>query len=305
VEIGPVAQILQAPEHPYTRSLIAAVPRLVAAPKPVLADAPVVLEAEQVSKTFRQRSWIPGRGTEVAAVRNVSLALRRGETVGIVGESGSGKSTFARCVVRLLDPDGGAIRLDGTDIVKLGRRALRPHRRRIQMVFQDPYASLNPRRRVGDIIAAGPLAHGVPRAEAERRARELLALVGLDAASAGRYPHEFSGGQRQRIGLARALAMQPEVLVADEPVSALDVSVQAQVLALLADVRARLNLSMLFITHDLRVAAQVCDRVAVMYRGEIVELRPTAELFADPHHPYVRDLLAAVPGRQWLPAVAG
>jgi peptide/nickel transport system ATP-binding protein len=158
---------------------------------------------------------------------------------------------------------------------------------------------------VGDIIAAGPLAHGVPRAEAERRARELLALVGLDAASAGRYPHEFSGGQRQRIGLARALAMQPEVLVADEPVSALDVSVQAQVLALLADVRARLNLSMLFITHDLRVAAQVCDRVAVMYRGEIVELRPTAELFADPHHPYVRDLLAAVPGRQWLPAVAG
>jgi peptide/nickel transport system ATP-binding protein len=305
VEIGPVAQILQAPEHPYTRSLIAAVPRLVAAPKPVLVDAPVVLEAEQVSKTFRQRSWIPGRGTEVAAVRNVSLALRRGETVGIVGESGSGKSTFARCVVRLLDPDGGAIRLDGTDIVKLGRRALRPHRRRIQMVFQDPYASLNPRRRVGDIIAAGPLAHGVPRAEAERRARELLALVGLDAASAGRYPHEFSGGQRQRIGLARALAMQPEVLVADEPVSALDVSVQAQVLALLADVRARLNLSMLFITHDLRVAAQVCDRVAVMYRGEIVELRPTAELFADPHHPYVRDLLAAVPGRQWLPAVAG
>jgi peptide/nickel transport system ATP-binding protein len=305
VEAGPVAQILRAPQHPYTQSLIAAVPRLLAAPRPPPEDAPVVLQAEQVRKTFRQRSWIPGRGTEVAAVRDVSLALRRGETVGIVGESGSGKSTFARCVVRLLNPDSGAIRLHGTDIVPLGRAALRPHRRRIQMVFQDPYASLNPRRRVGDIIAAGPIAHGTPRADAQRRAHELLALVGLDAAAATRYPHEFSGGQRQRIGLARALAMEPDVLVADEPVSALDVSVQAQVLALLAEVRARLNLSMLFITHDLRVAAQVCDRVAVMYRGEIVELRPTAELFARPEHPYVRELLAAVPGQGWLPAIQG
>jgi peptide/nickel transport system ATP-binding protein len=303
VEIGPVAQILEDPQHDYTKSLIAAVPRLLAAPRPPSADAPVVLEAEKVCKTFRQRSWIPGRGTEVAAVKDVSLALHRGETVGLVGESGSGKSTFARCVVRLLETDGGAIRLHGTDIARLGRRALRPHRSRIQMVFQDPYASLNPRRRVGDIIAAGPLAHGIPRAEADRRTRELLALVGLDDRAAERYPHEFSGGQRQRIGLARALAMQPEILVADEPVSALDVSVQAQVLALLADVRARFDLSMLFITHDLRVAAQVCDRVAVMYRGEIVELRPTAELFADPRHPYVRDLLAAVPGKRWLPAV--
>ena len=305
VEIGPVGQILEAPQHPYTQSLIAAVPRLAAAPRPLTADAPVVLEAEAVTKVFRHRSWIPGRGTEVAAVRNVSLALRRGETVGLVGESGSGKSTFARCVVRLLEVDSGAIRLDGTDIAALGRRALRPFRRRIQMVFQDPYASLNPRRLVGDIIAAGPLAHNVPREEARRRTGELLALVGLDPQSAARYPHEFSGGQRQRIGLARALAMQPAILVADEPVSALDVSVQAQVLSLLADVRARFDLTMLFITHDLRVAAQVCDRVAVMYRGEIVELRPTAELFADPHHPYVRELLAAVPGRRWLPAVVG
>jgi peptide/nickel transport system ATP-binding protein len=305
VEIGPVAQILEDPRHDYTKSLIAAVPRLLAAPRPPPEDAPVVLEAERVRKTFRQRSWIPGRGTEVAAVKDVSLALRRGETVGLVGESGSGKSTFARCVVRLLETDGGAIRLHGTDIAHLGRRAMRPHRSRIQMVFQDPYASLNPRRRVGDIIAAGPLAHGVAKAEARARTGSLLALVGLDAGAAERYPHEFSGGQRQRIGLARALAMQPEILVADEPVSALDVSVQAQVLALLADVRARFDLAMLFITHDLRVAAQVCDRVAVMYRGEIVELRPTAELFADPRHPYVRDLLAAVPGRRWLPAVAG
>jgi len=305
VELGPVDQILEAPQHPYTQSLIAAVPRLMAVPKPRAAEAGVVLEAEGVTKTFRQRSWIPGRGTEVAAVKAVSLSLHRGETIGLVGESGSGKSTFARCVVRLLEADGGAIRLDGTDIVPLGRRAMRPFRQRIQMVFQDPYASLNPRRLVGDIIAAGPLAHGIARAEAERRTTELLALVGLDPAASSRYPHEFSGGQRQRIGLARALAMQPGILVADEPVSALDVSVQAQVLALLADVRARFDLAMLFITHDLRVAAQVCDRVAVMYRGEIVELRPTAELFADPRHPYVRELLAAVPGKRWLPAVAG
>ena len=305
VELGPVDQILEAPQHPYTQSLIAAVPRLMAVPKPRAAEAGLVLEAEGVTKTFRQRSWIPGRGTEVAAVKAVSLSLHRGETIGLVGESGSGKSTFARCVVRLLEADGGAIRLDGTDIVPLGRRAMRPFRQRIQMVFQDPYASLNPRRLVGDIIAAGPLAHGIARAEAERRTTELLALVGLDPAASSRYPHEFSGGQRQRIGLARALAMQPGILVADEPVSALDVSVQAQVVALLADVRARFDLAMLFITHDLRVAAQVCDRVAVMYRGEIVELRPTAELFADPRHPYVRELLAAVPGKRWLPAVAG
>ena len=302
VEIGPVAQILERPQHPYTQSLIAAVPRLVATQAPLRSDAPVVLETRAVSKTFRQRSGFLGRRQEVAAVKAVSLALRRGETVGLVGESGSGKSTFARCVIRLLDPDSGEIRIDGVDIAALSRRQLRPWRTRIQMVFQDPYASLNPRRRVGAIIAAGPLAHGVSHAEAIRRTHELLALVGLDAKAAGRYPHEFSGGQRQRIGLARALAMEPEILIADEPVSALDVSVQAQVLRLLGDVRQRFDLAMLFITHDLRVAAQICDRVAVMYRGEIVELRPAAELFADPHHPYVRALLAAVPGQSWLPA---
>ncbi len=171
------------------------------------------------------------------------------------------------------------------------------------MVFQDPFASLNPRRRVGDIIAEGPVTHGVERGEALARARDLLRLVQLDPGAMDRYPHEFSGGQRQRIGIARALAMEPELLIADEPVSALDVSVQAQVLALLADIRARLGLTMLFITHDLRVAAQVCDRIAVMQRGAIVEQGPTAEVFGNPQHAYTRQLLDSIPGRSWTPPV--
>jgi peptide/nickel transport system ATP-binding protein len=208
-----------------------------------------------------------------------------------VGESGSGKSTLARCVVKLVQPESGRIRFHGEDLRPLSRRAWKPYRKRIQMIFQDPFASLNPRRRVGDIIADGPVAHGESRADALRRARDLLALVQLDAGAAERYPHEFSGGQRQRIGIARALAMEPELLIADEPVSALDVSVQAQVLALLQDLRVRLGLTMLFITHDLRVAAQICDRVAVM-QGEV---------FAKPRHAYTRALLDSIPGRAWMP----
>jgi peptide/nickel transport system ATP-binding protein len=178
---------------------------------------------------------------------------------------------------------------------------MKPYRKRIQMVFQDPYASLNPRRKVGDIIAEGPMTHGVPRAQAIAKAKDLLRLVQLDAGSLDRYPHEFSGGQRQRIGLARALALDPELLIADEPVSALDVSVQAQVLALLDEIRHRLGLTMLFITHDLRVAAQVCDRIAVMQQGEIVEMGETAQVFASPRHAYTRELLDAIPGKHWMP----
>jgi ABC-type oligopeptide transport system ATPase subunit len=189
----------------------------------------------------------------------------------------------------------------GQDLRPLSRAARKPFRKRIQMVFQDPYASLNPRRRVGDIIAEGPITHGEPRAQALDRARDLLRLVQLDTGAMDRFPHEFSGGQRQRIGIARALAMEPELLIADEPVSALDVSVQAQVLALLAEIRARLGLTMLFITHDLRVAAQVCDRIAVMQRGAIVEIGPTAEVFGNPQHSYTRALLDSIPGRGWTP----
>ena len=301
VEIGPAEQVLNAPQHAYTRRLIAAVPKLIPpAPRPVDAAAIPVLAASGLVKTYAARGGgFFGRGRTVQAVKDVAFEIRRGETLGLVGESGSGKSTVGRLVVRLLDPDGGAVRVDGIDIAGLRRRALQPYRRRVQMVFQDPFASLNPRRKVGKIIADGPVAQGMKRAEAEAKARELLRLVGLDPGATERYPHEFSGGQRQRIGIARALALEPEILVADEPVSALDVSVQEQILALLDEIRVRLRLAMLFITHDLRVAAQICDRIAVMRRGEIVETGPTAELFAAPRHAYTRELLAAVPGRHW------
>ena len=296
VETGPADRVLAAPAHDYTRRLLAAVPGLRPPARRALADAPAVLETRGLSKTYSGGAWLRRRRA-VRAASDVSLSLRRGETLGIVGESGSGKSTVARCIVRLVDPTAGAVRLRGIDLAPLSPRALRPHRRRIQIVFQDPYRSLNPRRAVGASIVEGPINYGLAPDAAWRRARELLDLVGIDAAAAGRYPHQFSGGQRQRLCIARALAMEPEVLIADEAVSALDVSVQAQVLALFDSVRRRFDLAMLFITHDLRVAAQLCDRVAVMHRGEIVETGPTAELFAAPRHDYTRRLFAAVPGR--------
>jgi len=233
----------------------------------------------------------------VEAVRDVSLVVRKGETLAVVGESGSGKSTLARCTVRLTRASSGEVLLAGEDIAQLEPRALRPFRRRIQMVFQDPFRSLNPRRNVAAALIEGPVNYGVSRDEALERAKRLLGLVGLGDDALGRYPHQFSGGQRQRICIARALALEPDVLIADEPVSALDVSVQAQVLDLLADVRERFQLAMLFITHDLRVAAQVADRVAVMSKGEIVETGPVADVFGNPRHPYSRALLAAAPGR--------
>jgi peptide/nickel transport system ATP-binding protein len=229
----------------------------------------------------------------------VEFTIRRGQTLGLVGESGSGKSTVARCVVRLTEADGGEVWLDGTDLLSLSRREMLPYRKRLQMIFQDPFASLNPRLTVDRLIAQGPMVHGAKLAEALARAHELLSLVGLDPRAADRYPHEFSGGQRQRIGVARALALDPELLVADEPVSALDVSVQAQVLKLLSEIRDRFHLTMLFITHDLRVAAQVCDSVAVMQSGEIVEYGTTKDIFLNPQHPYTRELFDAVPGKHW------
>ncbi len=297
VERGPVASVLGAPTHPYTKALLAAVPKLSAPPARAPSTAPLTIEARNVTKTYGARGLFGGRVTH--ALKSVSAELRRGETLGLVGESGSGKSTLARAITRLMPIDAGEVLLDGENIADLSRRALRPYRRRIQMVFQDPYASLDPRQRVLDIIAEGPIIHGTPSATARDEARALLALVGLDPSAAGRFPHEFSGGQRQRIGIARALALHPQVLVADEPVSALDVSVQAQVLALLDDIKARLHLSMLFVTHDLRVALQVCDRIAVMKAGEIVEVAPTADIFFRPQHPYTKALFDAVPGGTW------
>ncbi len=302
VEQGSAAEVLNNPQHPYTRALIAAVPH--GSPSTAAAStAPLVLEAKGVEKTYRRPGGWFGPKPVVRAVHDADFVLRKGETLGLVGESGSGKSTLARCVVRLVEPEKGEIIFEGNDLRPLSRGAWKPFRKRIQMVFQDPFASLNPRRRVGDIIAEGPVTHGVERGEALARARDLLRLVQLDPGAIDRYPHEFSGGQRQRIGIARALAMEPELLIADEPVSALDVSVQAQVLDLLADIRARLGLTMLFITHDLRVAAQICDRIAVMQRGAIVEQGPTAEVFGNPQHAYTRQLLDSIPGRSWTPPV--
>ena len=292
--------VLAHPREHYTRALLAAVPGLVpAAPRAGLDDGPLALRVAALDKTYGSRGVLFGRAGTVHAVKHVAFTIRRGETLGIVGESGSGKSTVARCVARLVEPDGGEIRIGDIDFGRLPRRALREVRKRIQIVFQDPYASLDPRQTVGKLIAEGPIVHGTQADAARQRALQLLDLVGLDARAADRYPHEFSGGQRQRIALARALALDPEILIADEPVSALDVSVQAQVLRLLADIRERLRLAMLFITHDLRVAAQVCDSIAVMRCGEIVEYGRTADVFAAPKHPYTRELFAAVPGRAW------
>ena len=301
VEAGSVDKVLNKPEHPYTQALIASVPSLVPRAPRTRIDQ-VVLSAENIQKSFGGGKSFFGLGKPnrfVHAVKDVTIDLRRGETLGVVGESGSGKSTLARCIIRLLDSDSGKIMLDGVNIRDLNRAEMRPWRAKIQMVFQDPFASLNPRIKVGQIISQGPMIQGADRKTAETRAHELLEIVGLDIRAFNRYPHEFSGGQRQRIGIARALALNPEILVADEPVSALDVSIQAQILKLLDEIRERMNLSMLFITHDLRVAAQVCDRLAVMRYGEIVETGATKEVFEAPQHSYTRDLLAAVPGQNW------
>jgi len=298
VEFGAKEKVLKHPRHDYTRMLIGSVPTLKPHARPVEAGAPVVLATRGLSKTYRDRSWFAKRRDVPAAV-DVTLEVRKGQTLGIVGESGSGKSTVARCIVRLIDPSGGEVLLGGEDIATMPAGRLRPLRRRVQIVFQDPYRSLNPRRTVLEAIIEGPLNYGVARAASVERARKLMELVRMDPESLGRYPHQFSGGQRQRICIARALAMEPELLVADEAVSALDVSVQAQVLALLEEIRERLHLAMLFITHDLRVAAQVCDHVAVMSQGRVVEYGPAAQVFGAPRHEYTRALFEAAPGRDF------
>ncbi|HMO30380.1 ABC transporter ATP-binding protein [Enterovirga sp.] len=295
VEQGTAEEILTNPQDPYTRMLIDAVPGAEPPPPRTIPDKPPVIAAREVEKVYG--GGVFGGGRPVKALDRVSIALKPGETLGIVGESGSGKSTLARCIARFIDPTGGEILLDGEEIGRKSAAALRPVRHRIQVIFQDPYRSLNPRRTVGQSIIEGPMNYGTSREEAWARGRELLQLVDMNPAGLERYPHEFSGGQRQRIAIARALAMKPQVLIADEAVSALDVSVQKQVLELLEDIREKFGLAILFITHDLRVAARICDSVVVMLNGKVVESGPSSRVFVHPEHDYTKALFAAAPGR--------
>ena len=255
-----------------------------------------LVEVSHLVKRFASGGGLLRRSTTVSAVDDVSFTVTEGETFGLVGESGSGKTTTGRCVLRLIEPTSGSIRFKGEDVLGFSKGRLREARRQMQIVFQDPYSSLNPRMRARDIVEEPLIIHKLgTRAVRRERVDELLHVVGLDAAHLERYPHQFSGGQRQRIGLARALALNPSFLVLDEPVSALDLSVQAQVVNLLLDLQQRFTLTYLFIAHDLRLVEHICNRVAVMYRGRIVETGPTAALFDAPRHPYTRALLSAIP----------
>jgi ABC-type oligopeptide transport system ATPase subunit len=256
----------------------------------------MLLEVHNLVKEFTRSQGLFSKSVPVRAVDGVSFSIAEGETFGLVGESGSGKTTTGRCILRLIEPTSGEVRFKDEDVLEFSRARMRQARRDMQIVFQDPYSSLNPRMRVADIIEE-PLVIHRSGAKAERRARveELFKLVGLDPAQLRRYPHQFSGGQRQRIGLARALALNPSFVIADEPVSALDVSVQAQVVNLLMDLQQHLKLTYLFIAHDLRLVQHICSRVAVMYLGRIVEMGDTARLFDTPAHPYTRALLSAIP----------
>ncbi len=255
-----------------------------------------IVEVRHLTKTFaRRRSWFSAAAA-TTVVDDVSFDIDEGETFGLVGESGSGKTTTGRCILRLIEPTSGEVRFKGEDVLSFAPARLRAARRDMQIVFQDPYSSLNPRMRVGAIVAEPLVIHGIgDRTRREARVAELLQLVGLEPSMARRYPRDFSGGQRQRIAIARALALEPSFLIADEPVSSLDMTVQAQVMDLLMDLQRRLRLTCLFIAHDLRLVENVCTRLAVMYRGRIIEMGPTAAVFGSPKHPYTQALLSAIP----------
>jgi peptide/nickel transport system ATP-binding protein len=329
MESGSCAELLSAPRHPYLKALLHAVPRLRMAPGERLtpirevpasgralltngqadlapgarrAAPAVLLDVADLRKTFRTRkgSWFGGQTREILAVDDVDFAIRRGEAFGLVGESGCGKTTVSKILMRAIRPDAGAIVFHTAkgpvDVLALEGQSLERFRRRLQYIFQDPFHSLNPRMTVYDIVAEPLVIHGIgDDKERTLRVKALLAAVGLDVRHLRRYPHSFSGGQRQRIGIARSLALGPEMLICDEPVSALDVSVQAQILNLLRDLQSELNLTYLFISHNLAVVKYICQRIAVMCAGRIVEIAPSEVLFARPVHPYTRALLAAVP----------
>ena len=303
VEAGPAEAVLLQPSQPYTQMLLDAVPGRRAFRK---ADnpAPPILEVHRLQKRFVTRQGLFAKPREVVAARDVNCRLAPGDTLAVVGESGSGKSTLARIVLRLVEPDAGDILWRGASVRDMKGHELRNFRRKAQIVFQDPYSSLDPRLKVGESICRGPMAFGVGRAEARRLSEQWLERVGLGPRAFDRFPHEFSGGQRQRICIARALVMQPEILIADEAVSALDLSIQAQVLNLLSDLKAEMGLAMIFITHDLRVAREIADRILVMRHGQIEEEQLTEELFENPRSDYTRRLLDAVPGRSFFAARA-
>jgi peptide/nickel transport system ATP-binding protein len=299
VERGSVDDIFYAPKDPYTRKLLGAVLRLDQPPpaRPAHPPAPL-LEVAGLVKEFglRRRLFGAGGSDRVRAVDDVSLTVERGETLGLVGESGSGKSTLCRAILRLVEPTSGSIRFEGREIGGLSRSQMQPLRRQMQMIFQDPYASLNPRKRVGRIVGDPLATQGIAGgAELRRRVDELLERVGLERAHYNRYPHEFSGGQRQRIGIARALALKPKLIVADEPVSALDVSIRAQILDLLTELQKEHALAYVFVAHDIGVVRHVSDRIAVMHGGRIVEQGPADQVCERPSDPYTQQLLAAVP----------
>jgi len=294
VEQGEARQILSAPAHPYTQKLLDAVPRY--RNRSAQADQAVALEVSGLEKRYVVKSGLGQKPRVVSALHPTSFVLQKGQTLGIVGESGSGKSTLVRCLTRLIEPDAGSIRIDGQDLAALSASALRAWRKHIQIVFQDPYGSLNPRRRIGEQLMQGALNFGMPRGQAWEKAKGLLNVVQMREDALTRYPSQFSGGQRQRLCIARALMVEPKILIADEAVSALDVSVQKEVLQLLERIKAEMGLTILFITHDLRVAAQISDRLIVMHNGRVVEEGSVREVFLTPQQDYTKQLLAAMPG---------
>lgn len=295
VEQGSPEQVLKSPVHPYTKMLLAAIPRLESKPTPIL-DTPILLNVRNLRLSYPARAAAKTK-VRTIALDSLNLTLRAGEVVGVVGESGSGKSTLARALLRFEQAESGNITFNNKSILDASRTDLAAYRKQVQMIFQDPYKSLNPRRTVGQSIIEGPVQYGCPPQQALAAAEELMSLVGLSPQVLSRYPHEFSGGQRQRICIARALAMEPSLIIADEAVSALDVSVQAQVLELFEQLRQKLNFAMIFITHDLRVAANICDSIIVMRKGKIVEQGSGQQLFMEPQHDYTKTLLEAIPGK--------
>ena len=305
VEQGAPERLLSDPADGYTRALIDAIPRLSRASGRIPSQAAPIVRVEEARKTYRVRQGGLRAPRVVEALRGVSLSVQPGRTLGIVGESGSGKSTLARCLVQLEALDSGAINVADVQVGRARGEQRRRLHQAVQMIFQDPYSSLDQQRTVGSILCEGPVNCGVAKAEAMRQARALLERIGLTPSSLSRYPSEFSGGQRQRLCIARAVSMRPKVLIADEAVSALDVSVQRQVLDLFAELRRDLDIATVFITHDVRVAAESCDEIAVMLRGEVVEQGRAAEVLGTPRQAYTRRLLGAVPGTHLVPTAYG